>query len=143
MSTDTSRFVPWNRRSPLLDAIGGFLCDPADPRHMGFTVEGAKLNARSFLHAGAITAIADVAIGHALAGLADPPTRLVTINLSCDLFGTARAGEWVDVIVTPTRLGRRLGAGSATFSTDCPIANISALFVPASPGPAARSRDHP
>lgn len=133
MTADTSRFVPWNRPSPLLDAIGGFQFDPGDPRHLGFTVEGAKLNARGFLHAGVVAAIADVAIGHALAGLTDPPTRLVTISLSCDLLGTASAGEWVDVTVTPTRLGRRLGAGSATFSTDRPIAGVSALFVPALP----------
>ncbi|MFG2250869.1 hotdog domain-containing protein [Spirillospora sp. NPDC048823] len=68
-----------------------------------------------------------------LAVQTDPPTRLVTVNLSCDLLGTAREGEWVDILVTPTRVGRRLAAGSATFTSGRVIANVTALFMPAGP----------
>ncbi|MEU5881803.1 PaaI family thioesterase [Spirillospora sp. NPDC047279] len=124
-------FVAWHRPSPLLDALGGFMRDPDDPLRAGFVVEGAKTNARGFLHAGTIATIADVVIGHALAVQSDPPVPLVTVNLSCDLVGAARSGEWVDVTVTPTRVGRRLASGTATFATERVVAKVTALFMPA------------
>jgi acyl-coenzyme A thioesterase PaaI-like protein len=123
-------FTTWDHPSPLLDAIGSFQRHTDDAGRMGFVVEGGKVNGRGFLHAGAIAAVADVAIGHTLAAETDPPTRLVTVNLSCDLLGTARLGEWVDVDISVTRTGRRLAAGTATFRTDRPIAVVSALFLP-------------
>ena len=129
---DEIDWVPWDRPSPLLDALGGFLCDPADPRRARFRVEGAKVNARGALHAGAVAAIADVVIGHAVARTAEVPVPLVTVNLSCDLLGAAGPGEQVDVEVTSTRLGRRLGAGTAVFRTaEREVARVSALFLPA------------
>lgn len=130
-STNTARFVPWDRPSPLIAAIGGFDRNPDDPLHVGFRVEGPKMNARGFMHAGVVAIVGDVAIGHALAVQTDPPTNLVTINLSCDYLGTARDGDWVDVRITPTRMGRRLAAGTATFTTSRVIARVNALFMPA------------
>lgn len=129
-TVDLTAYVPWAHPSPLLDAIGGFLRDRDDPLRAGFTVDGPKLNARGLLHGGVFGIVGDVTIGHALAALTDPPTRLVTVHLSSDVLGSAVAGDWVDVVVTPTRLGRRLAAGTATFSTDRTIAIVSALFVP-------------
>lgn len=123
-------FVPWHRPSPLITAIGGFSRHPDDPLRAGFTVEGPKMNARGLLHGGVIATIGDVVIGHALAVQTDPPARLVTINLSCDLLGTAREGEWVDITVTPTRVGRKLASGTATFTTGRVIANVTGLFMP-------------
>jgi acyl-coenzyme A thioesterase PaaI-like protein len=131
--TDRSRFVPWAHSSPLLDAIGGFRYDPDRPLHLGFTVEGAKLNARGFLHAGVISTIGDIALGHSLARQLDPPLSMVTINLSCDFVGSAYERDWVDIAVTPTRVGRRLAAGIATFSTHRPIATVTGLFMPVLP----------
>ncbi|QFG22070.1 PaaI family thioesterase [Actinomadura sp. WMMB 499] len=126
-------FVPYDRPSPLLTAIGGFLRHARDPLRAGFTVEGPKTNARGLLHGGVIATVGDVVIGHALAVRTDPPTPLVTVNLSCDMVGTARDGDWVDVTVTPTRTGRRLAAGTATFTAaGRTIATVSALFLPAS-----------
>lgn len=130
MTVAPGTYVDWPHPSPLLTAIGGFLRHPDDPSRIGFTVDDLKTNARGLLHGGAIAAIADAAIGHALAGTTDPPTRLVTVNLSCDLIGAASRGQWVDATITATRLGRRLAAGSATLSTDRTIATVTALFVP-------------
>ncbi len=124
-------YVEWPHRSPLLDALGGFVCHRSDPLVAGFEVTEPKCNARGFLHAGAVAAIADVTIGHALAASTDPPSRLVTINLACDLVGTATLGQWVELRVIPVRVGRRLASGTATLSTDRPIATVTALFVPA------------
>jgi acyl-coenzyme A thioesterase PaaI-like protein len=125
------QFVPWHRPSPLLTAIGGFSRHATDPLRAGFTVDGPKTNARGFLHGGVIATIGDVAIGHALAVQSDPPARLVTVNLACDLLGVAQEDEWVDIAITPTRVGRRLAAGTATFTTSRVIANVTALFMPA------------
>jgi acyl-coenzyme A thioesterase PaaI-like protein len=134
VSDERPGFEPWDRPSGLLDAIGGFSRHRDDPLRAGFVVDGPKMNARGFMHAGVIAIIGDVAIGHALAAQTDPPTRLVTVNLSCDYLGTALAGEWVDVAITPTRLGRRLAAGGATFTTKRVIGRVHALFMPADPG---------
>ena len=126
-----TEWIPWDRPSPLLDALGGFLRHPTDPLRARFRVEGAKVNARGLLHAGAVAAVTDVVIGHAVARLADPPAALVTVNLSCDLLGAAKIGDQVDVEVTATRLGRRLGAGNAVLTVaDRHIARVSALFLP-------------
>lgn len=124
-------YVPWDRPSPVLTALGGFSRHPDDPLRAGFTVDAPKLNARGLLHAGVIATIADVVIGRALSTRTDPPTRLLTIKLDCDLLGPAHPGDWVEITVTPTRLGRRLAAGTATFTTARPIATITALFMPA------------
>jgi acyl-coenzyme A thioesterase 13 len=130
-TTVPAGWVPWDRPSPLLDALGGFLVDPDDPHRAGFVVEGPKVNARGGLHAGTIATVADVVIGHAVARRADPPAPLVTVHLACDLLGAAGPGDWVDVEVTSTRLGRRLGAGSAVLTTgDREVARASALFLP-------------
>lgn len=133
MLDEHQQFVPWEYPSPLLTAIGGFVRHPTDPLHVGFTVDEPKTNARGFLHGGVIATIGDVAIGRALATRTEPPIPLVTINLSCDLVGTALAGEWVDVAITPTRAGRRLRAGTATFTTTRVIATVTALFMPSTP----------
>lgn len=125
-------FVPWDRPSPLLTAIDGFSRHADDPLRAGFAVDGPKLNGRGFLHAGVVATIGDVVIGSALARRSDPPARLVTVNLSCDLLGTAHEGDWVDVAVTPTRVGRRLAAGVAEFAVGPrTIARVTGLFLPA------------
>ncbi|MFB4302769.1 PaaI family thioesterase [Actinomadura sp. NTSP31] len=133
MTTAPAGFVPYDRPSPLITAIGGFARHAADPLRAGFAVDGPKTNARGLLHGGVIAAVGDVAIGHALAVRTDPPTPLITVNLSCDLVGTAREGDWVDIAVTPTRVGRRLAAGTAAFTANGRvIATVTALFMPSS-----------
>jgi acyl-coenzyme A thioesterase PaaI-like protein len=129
--TAGDEYVPWTRPSPLLDAIGGFLQHATDPAKIAFDVDAPKVNARGFLHTGVVASVADVAIGHLLSNLSDPPARLVTINLSCDLLGSAGLGDRVSGLVKATRVGRRLAAGEAVFSTDRVIARVTALFVPA------------
>ena len=131
-------FVPYERSSPLLTAIGRFLRHRDDPLRAGFLVEEPKTNARGLLHGGVIAAVGDVVIGHALAVRTEPPAPLITVNLSCDMVGAAKDGDWVDIAVVPTRTGRRLAAGPATFTANGRvIANVTALFMPARPAVAA------
>ena len=54
------------------------------------------------------------------------------MNLSCDLLGSARRDEWVDVDVDVTKRGRRIGAGTATLRVgDRVVAVVTALFFAA------------
>lgn len=125
-------YVPWDNPSPVLDALGGFLCRESDPRLIGFFVDEHKVNARGFLHAGVLATFADVAIGHALARSTDPPSRLLTINLSCDFTGVAEAGTWVEGTVEIGRVGRRLAFGTIAFTADGrAIGSGRGLFLPA------------
>lgn len=136
MGASHPAFVPWPHRSPLLDAIGSFDTHEVEEGRFGFVVDGAKVNGRGFLHAGAIASIADAAIGHALAaqmGTNGLATNLVTVDLSCNYLGAARLDDWVDGEVIPLKLGRRLAAGLARLTVrEQPVAAVSALFVPGS-----------
>ncbi len=90
-----------------------------------------KRNGRGFLHGGAVSTIADVCIGHALAGSTDPPTRLVTSNLNVTYLGIGNADDWVDVTVTLHRLGRSIASGAAEMRVaDRIVATATATFVP-------------
>jgi acyl-coenzyme A thioesterase PaaI-like protein len=124
-------FDRWAHPSPVLDRLGSFWQHRQDPLLIGFHVDEYKRNARGFLHAGVVATIADVAIGHALAGGTDPPTLLVTVNLSCDYLGTAAADSWVEGRITPIRVGRRMATGSCTFTAGPHIvATARGLFLP-------------
>jgi uncharacterized protein (TIGR00369 family) len=124
-------FVPWDHPSPVLDALGGFLRHGADPLRIGFVVEGSKVNARGLLHAGVLATIADVAIGHALAASTDPRTPLVTVSLTCDYTGSVSIGDWVGATIEPGRVGRRLAAGGAVFTSDGrTVCTCRGLFLP-------------
>jgi len=125
-------FEPWQHPSPVLDALGSLASHRTDPLRSGFRVTPTKLNGRGFLHGGVVAVLADVCIGHTLGRLATAGQRYLTVNLTCELLGTAHLDDWVDVVIDPSKLGRRLGAGSATFTNgDRTIATAHALFVPA------------
>jgi acyl-coenzyme A thioesterase PaaI-like protein len=123
-------FVPWPHPSPVLDALGSLLAHRTDPLRAGFEVTDAKVNARGFLHAGTVATMADVTIGHALAALSGVP--YVTVNLTCDLLGRAELGDWVEIVVDPTKERGRLAAGRAELRTGTRlVATAHALFLPA------------
>lgn len=129
-------FEPWPYLSPVLDLIGPFWVHRHDPLRIGFHVDDNKLNGRGLLHAGVIATIADVVIGHTLEATTDPPTPLVTVNLSCDYIGSAEAGAWVDGHIAPMRVGTRLATGSAVFTADNrTVASVRGLYLPSSPPP--------
>ena len=125
-------FVTWDRPSPLLDRLGDFRRHRLQPGTFGFLVDEPKLNARGLVHAGAISTIADVCIGHTLADATDPPAALVTINLNTNFIGAASVDDWVDVTVRIHRVGGRVATGSVEFRRgERVIAQASAIFIPA------------
>lgn len=128
---DAGSFVPFGHASPMLDHLGDLRRHATDDDRFGFLVDEPKLNGRRLLHAGALSTIADVVIGHALAAASDPPARYVTTSLEVHFVGTGREGDWIDVAVTPVRIGRRLAVGTATFAiTGRTIGFATATFMP-------------
>jgi acyl-coenzyme A thioesterase PaaI-like protein len=116
----------------VLDALGRFFRHESDPLLIGLLVDEHKVNARGFLHAGVLAIIADVTIGHALARSTDPPTNLLTVNLSCDYTGVAEVETWVDGTIGIARVGRRLAVGTITFTAaGRAIGSARGLFLPA------------
>lgn len=111
-------FEAWPFSSPVLDRLGPFYRHRTDHLRVGFRVVDHQLNARGFLHAGVLATFADVAIGHGLGTLSQPPRRAVTVNLTCDYHGSATTGAWVDGTVTPAHIGRRLSSGRIEFTVE-------------------------
>ena len=109
-------YTTWDRSSPFLDHIGPLAVHTRDPGRLGFRVDERMVNGRDLLHAGAISTIVDVCVGHTLAAATDPPARLLTVSINVQLVGTAVVGDWVDVEVTPIKVGRRLATGQVTLA---------------------------
>ena len=124
-------FGPWRWPSPMVDRLGDLRCHRTDPARFGFVVDEPKLNGRGYLHAGALSTIADVVIGHSLASMAIGDVRFVTTALEIHFLGTGRRGEWIDVSVTAVRIGGRQAVGTALFTNgDRPIGFATATFMP-------------
>lgn len=126
-------YVAWDRTSPLLDRIGDFRRHQNEAGVFGFTIDEPKLNARGLLHAGALATLADVCIGHTLAArTTEPPSAIVTVNLSVTFLGAGRRGDWVDVHVEVRRVGSRIAAGGADFFVaERVIGHAEAVFMTA------------
>ena len=124
-------FVPFGHPSPMLDHLGDLRRHATDSTRFGFLVDEPKLNGRRLLHAGAVSTIADVVIGHALAAMGERPARYVTTSLDVHFVGTGREGDWVEVTVSPVRIGRRLAVGMATFTVaGRTVGFATAAFMP-------------
>ena len=127
----SDEFAPFGHPSPMLDHLGDLRRHATDARRFGFVVDEPKLNGRRLLHAGAISTIADVVIGHSLGAAAAPPARLVTTAIEVHFVGAGHEGDWVDVTVEPIRIGRRLAVGTASFAVgDRRVGFATATFMP-------------
>ena len=132
------------RQSPLTDPW-----EPLYSRRDGdrlivaLRIAAPHTNSRGLAHGGLIAALADNAMGLAcaLAGQAAGGAgagSLVTVNLSVDMTGTARIGDWLEFAAQPVKLGRTMAFGEARVTAgDRLIARASAVFsvmAPPTPG---------
>jgi acyl-coenzyme A thioesterase 13 len=102
-------FGPLFRTSPVLELIGPIYCrGSGEQLVLGLQIEDKHCNARGVAHGGILAALADVALGYTMAFATDPPTALITVNLSLDFAGTAKAGDWLETTVDIHKLGSRL-----------------------------------
>ncbi len=100
-------FTPYARSSRYLDLIGPLYEAVDDPAVVGLRIEGRHTNARGFLHAGVLVAVADVLMGHTAHRASPPGTGLVTASLTTDFPGSAQPGDWVTGAATVRRIGRK------------------------------------
>ena len=81
-------------------------------------VDERHTNARGFLHAGVLVAVADVLMGHTAHRTGPPEAALVTVSLTNDFPGSAQYGDWVDGHAEVVRRGRHLAFTRCQFTTD-------------------------
>ncbi len=125
-------FAPLFRTSPFLDLVGPlyYRRNPKRGLVIGFRVEAKHANARGLAHGGVLLTLADVALGYATAFSVDPPAALVTTNISADLAGAARLGDWIEAHVDVQRLGTRMAFANAYLTVgDRRITRVSAVFA--------------
>ena len=124
-------FKPLFRTSPVLDLIGPLFCrGEGKDLVIGLRAEGKHCNARGTVHGGILATLADVALGYAMAFSSDPPTRLVTANLSLDFAGTANPGDWLEAHVDIQKQGRRLSFANCYISVGGQrVVRASAVFL--------------
>lgn len=102
-------FEPLFRSSPFLERTGPFFSSGRGAHlRIGMRVLEHHLNARGYVHGGALMTMADIALGYAMASSADPPVQAVTSHISTDFAGSAKLGDWVESSADIQKVGRTL-----------------------------------
>ena len=124
-------FKPLFRTSPVLDLIGPLFCrGEGKGLVIGLRAERKHCNARGTVHGGILATLADVALGYVMAFSSDPPTRLVTANLSLDFAGAANAWDWLEAHVDILKQGSRLSFANCYITVgEQRVVRASAVFL--------------
>ena len=124
-------FAPLFRTSPFLEMLGPFFYRRTEHAFViGLRVEDKHTNARGTAHGGLLLTLADIALGYSAAFSTDPPLSLTTANISADLAGHARVGDWVEAHVDVQKIGGRLVFANAYLLVGSErIARASAVFA--------------
>ena len=110
-------FIPYRRPSPYLDLIGPVYEAADGPLVLGLWLDGRHTNARGFVHAGLLVALADTLLGHTIARTPGTPP-LVTVSLTTDFTGSAHPGSWLEGKAEVRRQGARVAFANASFHVD-------------------------
>lgn len=108
---------------------GPFFYKPeGDSFHLGFRVLGRHCNAFGVAHGGMLMTLADRLLATAIGRLG--ARRMLTVRMTTDFIGMARAGEWVDGTARVTRAGKSLVfvEGSAGVLGGRPVFTASGVF---------------
>jgi uncharacterized protein (TIGR00369 family) len=111
-------FIPYRRSSPYLDLIGPLYESEHEPMLVGLRLDHKHTNARGFVHAGLLVALADSILGHTILRSSPGSPPIVTVSLSTDFTGSAHPGEWLQGQAEVKRHGTRLAFANATFHAD-------------------------
>jgi uncharacterized protein (TIGR00369 family) len=124
-------FGPLFRSSPVIDLIGPvYSKGEGAGLVLGLRVEQKHCNMRGTLHGGILATLADIALGYTIAFSTQPPTGLVTANLTLDFAGTAKIGDWLETKVDVQKKGSRLAFANCYISAgESRIVRASAVFV--------------
>ena len=131
MNKPAEGFKPLFRSSPVIDLIGPvYSKGEGGDLVLGLRVEAKHCNMRGTLHGGILATLADVALGYTIAFSTQPPTGLITANLSLDFAGTAKIGDWLEAKVDVQKKGGRLAFANCYLSVgEQRIVRASAVFV--------------
>jgi uncharacterized protein (TIGR00369 family) len=129
-------FAPYHRPSPYLDLIGPVYEAIDDPSVVRLLVDGRHTNARGFLHAGLLVAVADTIMGHTLHRRSGGTGSLVTVSLTTDFTGSANIGDWLEGRAGVRRLGRRISFADCAFRVgERLVLTASGIFATATATP--------
>lgn len=131
MSDAPAGFRPLSRSSPAIDLIGPVYSKGGGADLvLGLRVEKKHCNMRGGLHGGILATLADIALGYAIAFSTQPPTGLVTTNLTLDFAGTAQIGDWLEARVDVQKKGNRLAFANCYISAgEQRIVRASGVFL--------------
>ena len=92
---------------------------------LGLRIEERHCNSRDICHGGLLATLADLALGYsalAAAKTAGGPSSFVTVSLSLDFAGSAKAGDWVESAVEVHKLERWISflAVAVASAMECP-----------------------
>ena len=123
-------FVPYHRPSRYLELIGPLYEAVSDAAVVGLRIDDRHTNARGFLHAGVLVAVADVVMGHTAHRMGASDDGLVTASLTTDFLGSAQLGDWVQGVATVRRIGRQLAFTACEFTAaGRPLLAASGIFA--------------
>jgi len=123
-------FTLYHRPSPYLELIGPLYESAEDPSVVRLLVDDRHTNARGFLHAGVLVAVADTIMGHTLQRRSTGADAVVTVSLTTDFTGPANIGDWLEGRATVRRQGRRISFGDCAFHVgDRLVLRASGIFA--------------
>ena len=107
--------VPYHRPIRYLDLIGPVYERADDPSTVRLLIDDRHTNARGFLHAGLLVAVADTIMGHTVQRAAPDGPAVVTVSLSTDFTGSAHPGDWLEGHALVRRRGSRVSFAACEF----------------------------
>ena len=140
MSAVPSGFEPVTRSSPYAELVGP-IYQKSERSGLIFAIraEDKHCNVRGHVHGGVLGTLADIAMGYSTAFSTQPPTPMVTVNLSIDFAGKAEIGDWIEIHTDVQKVGRQLAFANCHLHVGATrIARASAVF-----NVLARPRDTP
>ncbi|MGZ6142640.1 MAG: PaaI family thioesterase [Myxococcales bacterium] len=117
--------------SPFLTSLGPLYAKgEGGAAIIALRIEEKHLNTRGVAHGGMLLTLADSALGIVIAMSRTPPHPMVTVNLTADFAGAARAGDWVEARVDIQKIGKRLAfANCYLWVGDRRILRASGIFA--------------
>src|SRR5262245_14436975 len=131
MSADPPEgFAPHFRKSPVTNPWEPLFSRKIDSIvQIGVRLRDVHCNSRGFLHGGVIAALADNAMGLSCGSTLPSIQGLVTVSLTVDYVGSAKAGQWLQIEPRVLKTGKSMGFADALVKADDQlVARASATF---------------
>lgn len=118
------------RPNPFNEVVGPFYeRRRGDEVSLGLRIEHRHCNSRDICHGGLLATLADLALGYSALAVGGH-SSFVTVSLSLDFAGSARAGDWVESEVEVHKTGARLAfANGYLVANGARIVRASAIFA--------------